>query len=81
MGMRLTQAPTGIVCLLLILLANTGCRRSEQAVSKPPLVRTKTGIEMVAIPGGWFEMGRRKGGAGGAPVHKGGGSPCWVGVW
>jgi len=60
MRMRLSQVTTGIVCLLLMLPANTGCRRSEQAGSKPPLVKSKTGIEMVAVPGGWFEMGSEK---------------------
>jgi len=70
MRMRLTQVTTGIVCLLLMLPAETGCRRTEQAGSKPPLVKTKTGIEMVAIAGGWFEMGSEKGGSDEKPVHK-----------
>jgi acetoin utilization deacetylase AcuC-like enzyme/formylglycine-generating enzyme required for sulfatase activity len=70
MQVRLTQVAAGIVCLMLILLLNTGCRRSEQPVSKPPLIKTKSGIEMVAIPGGWFEMGSEKGGSDEQPVHK-----------
>lgn len=71
MRTRLTQVTTGILCLLLLMLpANVSCRRTEQTSSKPRLVKTKTGIEMVAIPGGRFMMGSEKGGADERPVHK-----------
>ena len=70
MRTRLTHVATGIVCLILMLPANINCRRSEQPVSKPPLIKTKSGIEMVAVPGGWFEMGSEKGGSDEQPVHK-----------
>ena len=79
--MRLTHVEKGIICLLLILTANIGCRRSEQAGSKPPLVKTKTGIEMVAISGGWFEMGSRKGGSDETPVHKVWISSFWMDIY
>jgi len=62
MRIRLSKVTAGIVCLLIMFPGNSGCRRTEQATSKPPLVKTKTGIEMVAIPGGWFEMGSEKDG-------------------
>jgi acetoin utilization deacetylase AcuC-like enzyme/formylglycine-generating enzyme required for sulfatase activity len=70
MRIRLTRVTIGLFCLLLLLLANISCRRTEQAGSKPPLVKTKSGIEMVAIPGGFFEMGSDKGTADERPVHK-----------
>ncbi len=70
MQLRLTQVLKGIIYLFLIVLVNISCRRSEQAGSKPNLVRTKTGVEMVAIPGGWFEMGSERGGSDEKPVHK-----------
>jgi acetoin utilization deacetylase AcuC-like enzyme/formylglycine-generating enzyme required for sulfatase activity len=60
----------GLFCLFLLLPANISCRRTEQAGDKPPIVKTKTGIEMVAVPGGWFMMGSKKGGADERPVHK-----------
>jgi len=70
MRMRLTQVTIGIVCLLFMLPAGTGCRRSEQTGSKPPVFKTKTGIEMVVIPAGWFEMGSAKGAPDEAPAHR-----------
>ena len=70
MQLRLTQVLKGIIYLFLIVLVNINCRRSERAGSKPTLVRTKTGVEMVAIPGGWFEMGSERGGSDEKPVHK-----------
>jgi len=70
MQLRLTQVLKGIIYLFLIVLVNISCRRSEQAGSKPTLVRTKTGVEMVAIPGGWFEMGSGRGGSDEKPLHK-----------
>jgi len=70
MQKRLTQATTGFFCLLLVLTANMSCRRTEQAGDKPPLIKTKTGIEMIAIPGGWFEIGSTEGGSDEQPVHR-----------
>jgi acetoin utilization deacetylase AcuC-like enzyme/formylglycine-generating enzyme required for sulfatase activity len=65
-----TRVITGFLGLLLLLPANISCRRSEQAAEKPPLVKTRSGIEMVAIPGGSFEMGSEIGGPDEKPVHK-----------
>jgi acetoin utilization deacetylase AcuC-like enzyme/formylglycine-generating enzyme required for sulfatase activity len=70
MRTRFTKVATGFFCLLLMLPANVSCRHSEQAAGKPPLVKTKSGIAMVAISGGWFEMGSENGADDEQPVHK-----------
>ena len=55
---------------VLAALLPSACERIEESAPLPPTVMTKSGIEMVVIPAGWFEMG----GAGGrddeAPVHR-----------
>ena len=55
---------------LPILLASFGCRRTEDTGSEPQVMKTKTGIEMVAIPAGWFEMGSAKGASNETPTHR-----------
>jgi acetoin utilization deacetylase AcuC-like enzyme/formylglycine-generating enzyme required for sulfatase activity len=65
-------------CVLLAVLVQSGCRRSKQAQAQPKVVKTKSGIEMVVIPGGWFEMGSDKGNPDEAPVHKVWVSSFWM---
>ena len=60
--------------LLLVSVFVPGCRREEDSAVAAQVVTTKTGIEMIAIPGGFFEMGSSKGAADESPVHK-----VWVG--
>jgi len=50
----------------ILLLALAGCERGETL----PVVTTKSGAEMVLIPGGWFEMGSARGRPEETPVHK-----------
>jgi formylglycine-generating enzyme required for sulfatase activity len=63
----------GLVCLLLAGLAGTSCQRNgavpaaDQAL---PTIATKSGIEMVVIPAGFFDMGSRSGKDDERPVHK-----------
>ena len=52
-----------------------GCKRVEQgrtasSPNKPRIIRTKLGVEMVVIPGGWFEMGSAHGNPDERPVHR-----------
>jgi formylglycine-generating enzyme required for sulfatase activity len=57
--------------LLLAALAGPGCEKAGPApvaVQAPPTVTTGSGIEMVLIPAGSFEMGSRHGDEG--PVHR-----------
>jgi acetoin utilization deacetylase AcuC-like enzyme/formylglycine-generating enzyme required for sulfatase activity len=70
MGIRFTKLTTIVFCPLLILLVIPGCRRAKDATDVPQVVKTKTGIEMVVIPGGFFDMGSRKGASDETPVHK-----------
>ena len=70
MGVRFTKRLAGFVWLLVFLAVVPGCRRAKQTTAAPQVIKTKTGVEMVAIPGGSFEMGSSKGGADELPVHK-----------
>ncbi len=70
MGIRFTKLTVIIFCPLLILSVPSGCRRAKDATGAPQVVKTKTGIEMVVIPGGFFDMGSRKGASDETPVHK-----------
>ena len=70
MGIKFTKLTVIIFCPLLILLMMPGCRRPKDADDVPQLVKTKTGIEMVVIPGGFFDMGSSKGASDESPVHK-----------
>jgi len=62
-------------CWLLILavLLGSSCRKVEEPASgskAPQITKTKSGIEMVLIPGGWFEMGSADGSSDESPVHR-----------
>lgn len=59
--------------LAVAILLGSSCRKVEDSLSDaeaPQVIRTKSGIEMVLIPGGWFEMGSGKGSADESPVHR-----------
>jgi sulfatase modifying factor 1 len=66
-GLGMVIAP---LYLLLVSAFVFGCRREEDSAVAAQVVTTKTGIEMIAIPGGFFEMGSSKGAADESPVHK-----------
>jgi len=70
MGMQLSKLVTAISCLILSLLICPGCRRTENTGGESKVIQTKSGLEMVVIPAGWFEMGSAKGSPDEAPVHK-----------
>ncbi|MEA3368338.1 MAG: SUMF1/EgtB/PvdO family nonheme iron enzyme, partial [Planctomycetota bacterium] len=58
---------------LLALLAVCGLSCEEAATppaSSPEIITTKSGIEMVLVPPGWFEMGSRNGEPDETPVHR-----------
>jgi len=68
----------GVFFLLLIFAIFSGCRRASDTADIPPVIKTESGIEMVAIPGGWFEMGSRKGASDESSVHRVWVSPFWM---
>jgi acetoin utilization deacetylase AcuC-like enzyme/formylglycine-generating enzyme required for sulfatase activity len=70
MRMRLTKVSATATFVLLAVLVQSGCRRSDEISDLPSFVKTKSGIEMAVIPGGWFEMGIAKGTPDEAPVHR-----------
>lgn len=76
--MRLNKAIV-VTCLPAMILAiNANCRRADDAGSTPDVITTESGLEMVKIPGGWFEMGSSEGGDDESPVHKVWVSPFWM---
>jgi len=74
---RLVKVAT-VFCLLQTCIVIHGCRRTKDANSTPQVIKTKTGVEMIKIPGGWFEMGSRTGSPDESPVHKVWVSPFWM---
>jgi hypothetical protein len=59
-----------ILLSLLTLLSVLSCRRNRDLTGAPEVVKTSTGIEMVKIPAGWFEMGSDSGRADEEPAHR-----------
>jgi formylglycine-generating enzyme required for sulfatase activity len=53
-----------------MLLSLAGCQRINDSAAQPlPTITTKTGIEMVLIPAGTFQMGSKHGKEDEGPVH------------
>jgi len=60
-----------LVCLALPAgVPGLSCRKAPPPAARPPIVSTKTGVEMVLVPGGWFEMGSSDGKADERPVRR-----------
>ena len=57
-----------LICVIFILIFIISCERREY--KNISIIKTPMGKEMVQIPGGWFEMGSKKGNANESPVHK-----------
>ena len=68
--MRSTRVIAAACLLATIFAVNPGCRRAEDTDSTVDVITTQSGLEMVMIPGGWFEMGSTKGGEDETPAHK-----------
>jgi acetoin utilization deacetylase AcuC-like enzyme/formylglycine-generating enzyme required for sulfatase activity len=56
--------------LLLTVLVFGGCGRTEKDVIKPQVITTKSGVEMVVIPAGWYQMGDNNSSKDESPAHK-----------
>ena len=73
------RKPMAALCLLAMALAfSPGCRRTEDTGGTSDVITTQSGLEMIAIAGGWFEMGSSKSSADESPVHKVWISPFWM---
>ncbi|MHC4560265.1 MAG: hypothetical protein ACYS80_23525, partial [Planctomycetota bacterium] len=57
------------VYLLIVLTVVLSCRRVKQPAAPTEVITTKSGIEMVKIPEGWFDMGSGSGSPDESPVH------------
>jgi len=68
------------LCLIASSVVPWGCRRQGETATttSPQAMTTKSGIEMVLVPAGTFEMGSDKGTPDEAPVHKVSVSPFWM---
>jgi len=80
---RPTKLTSGILILILFILFGISCKKVDDsgAPKRPKVITTKSGHEMVVIPGGWFEMGSENGGPDERPVHKVRISPFWMDVY
>jgi len=70
MGAGFSKLTIKLFCPLLMLLVMSNCRRVEDTFDIPKVVKTKTGMEMVVIPAGFFDMGSKNGASDEMPVHK-----------
>ncbi len=75
MGMRCSKLSILLGVLLLVGALVSGCRRAEngktgKTAQPPQVITTDSGIEMVEIDGGWFEMGSDQGPSDENPLHK-----------
>jgi acetoin utilization deacetylase AcuC-like enzyme/formylglycine-generating enzyme required for sulfatase activity len=70
MEMGLSCRRTAGLCCFVLFILFAGCRRDEDLASPAPIViTTQSGVEMVLIPAGTFEMGSRRGSADEQPVR------------
>jgi acetoin utilization deacetylase AcuC-like enzyme/formylglycine-generating enzyme required for sulfatase activity len=71
---------SGMMALLFVAgaISVPGCQRKEGTSESPERQTTASGIEMVVIQGGWFEMGSAKGQSDESPVHRVWISPFWM---
>ncbi|HNY77821.1 MAG: SUMF1/EgtB/PvdO family nonheme iron enzyme [Sedimentisphaerales bacterium] len=78
--MPLHAMKSGMMALLFVAgaIAVPGCQRKEETSQSPERQTTASGIEMVLVPGGSFEMGSAKGQSDELPVHRVWISPFWM---
>jgi acetoin utilization deacetylase AcuC-like enzyme/formylglycine-generating enzyme required for sulfatase activity len=71
---RPTKLRVGVLLafLALFIIFGMSCEKGDESrtAKAPKVVKTRTGIEMVAIPGGWFQMGSKKAAPDESPAHR-----------
>jgi len=75
MDTHLARFGTALAVICLMSLGIWGCGGAEtnssgEEGSTPTTIVTESGVEMVLIPGGWFEMGGEGGNEDEGPVHR-----------
>ena len=70
MQLHSAKARTTAFLFVVAIGAIPGCQRTEEASKTPQRRTTASGIEMVVIPEGWFEMGSERGQSDESPVRR-----------
>jgi acetoin utilization deacetylase AcuC-like enzyme/formylglycine-generating enzyme required for sulfatase activity len=70
MDKRFKYKVANLCYLAAAMLILSGCRRAEPPAVLCEVVKTQSDVEMVVIPGGWFQMGSEKGQKDEQPAHK-----------
>lgn len=70
MQLHSARARTTAFLFVAAIGAISGCQRTEEASKAPERRTTASGVEMVVIPEGWFEMGSAKGQSDESPVRR-----------
>jgi formylglycine-generating enzyme required for sulfatase activity len=79
--MRIPRTPSGTTYLAACLSCvglfgcgspgdDSGYDSAAEEDSTPPTIVSPSGVEMLLIPGGWFDMGTEEGNEGEGPVHR-----------
>ena len=64
---------TLLLALSFLALVDLSCKKPpsvQSAIAPPPIITSKTGVKMVVIPPGSFEMGSSSGAANEKPIHR-----------
>ena len=64
---KITFRVWGYILVFLISVTGLSCRKTNERSKE---VTTASGVVMVILPGGWFEMGSESGNADEQPIHK-----------
>ncbi len=66
------------ICACVVVLSLVGCKQRSEPETEAQVIETPSGIEMIAISGGSFEMGSKNGQPDEQPVHQVTIAPFWM---
>jgi acetoin utilization deacetylase AcuC-like enzyme/formylglycine-generating enzyme required for sulfatase activity len=70
-GTRILYFIFAVLCpVFFVIYFVSGCTRTDNPQQESKVIKTKSGVEMVVIPAGLFEMGDDKGSPDEKPAHK-----------